>query len=221
MEDFPKELIRKLEHAADHLLASDTILEFALDYPEAGLVAGMMNNRLDKKEGHTLFLQHEQRRNVEMLKKDAQAEYDLVFDEEKLPLDSTVLVVSSGNEKNIIALQKYVIRRASGTPPRVIIWECPYSDQQAAIHTFLHNAVGLWDLKAHVIGLENVYVAGEAPSKFLHIPTLPLPRTKHYIISAILLPIILYVTYLVFSWIMNYFFSITVPSTKSLPNSPT
>lgn len=217
----PKHLQRKLEHAYDHLLKSDSILEFALDYPDAGLVAGMMNNRLDKKEGHTLLLQHEQRRTVEVLKADAEAQYSLVFDEASLPLDSTVLVVSSGNAANLKALQAYVVRRASETPPRAIIWECPYSDQNAAEHAFLHQAASLWNLKPHITGYENVYIEGDAPSRILHIPTLRMPRAPHYIIAGIVLVVVLYIVYSISNWLLLHFLSTTAPSTKSLPKSPT
>ena len=218
---FTKNLLRKLEHADDHLLKSDSVLEFAQDYPEAGLVAGMMNNRLDNKEAHTLFLQREQRHTVEALKKDAEAKYSLVFDEASLPLDSTVLVVSCGNAANLKALQAYIVRRASETPPRAIIWECPYSDQNAIEHAFLHQAAALWNLKPHITGYENVYIEGEAPSRVLHITTLRMPRSSHYIISAIVLVVVLYIVYCISNRSLLHFLSITAPSTKSLPKSPT
>lgn len=220
MEGLPKSLLRKLDHA-EHLVNTDSILEFAADYPDAGIVAGMMNGRIDKKEEHTLFLHSSQRPSVELIKKRAKAQYSLELKEEDLPLDSTVLVVSQGNDVNLKALKAYIERRASGSPPRVMIWECPHSDLNLKEHAFLHHAARLWDLKPHIHGYENVYIQGDAPLRIEYIATFRQPQMSHYVVSAIALVVLIIVLYMVSQWGVDYFFKITAPSTKSLPNKPT
>lgn len=221
MEDVPKPMLRKLDHAAEHLLKSDSILEFALDYPDAGVVAGMMNKRLDNREGHTLFIQRNQRPTVEQLKKFAEANYKIVVEESDLPLDATVLVVSHGNAVNLKAMQEYVVKRAAETPPRVMIWEHSHNDQNVVANAFLNEAAQVWNLKPFIRGYENVYVEGDMPSRVLVIANPPLPRMSHYLLGLVAMAVLFLIIYYLSTWIPAYFFKITAPSTKSLPNNPT